>query len=394
MKKIIASLLSLSLFMPTIASAEEVKEAPPVSISSPSAILINAENGDILFEKDKETNYDIASVTKVMTLLIASEELKKGKITKKDPVKVSEQAWRMGGSKMFIEVGTEIPLEEIMKGVAVVSGNDASVALAEHIAGTEEQFVERMNKKAKSLKMNDTTFYSPNGLGLGDDKHFDTSTAKDLALLAKHYVNAFPENMKIHGMTEYTTKTRTHDITQNNANGLLTKYKGATGLKTGMINGNYNVIATAQRDETKLIAIILGAKSANMRENDAAALLNYGFTQYKTINKGAKNEVVGHIPVYKSTNTNQTDVVLAEDLAFIVHIDDEAKIDVKDEFPDYLKGGVNAGDVIGKRIVTVNDKTYEADITISKDIDKAGLVKSFFDSIAMFFQWMMGMVFD
>lgn len=397
MKKIIAMFLSLTLLVPTISSAEETKESketPPVSIASPSAILINAENGDILFEKEKDKNYDIASVTKVMTMLIASEELKKGTIKKDDKVKVSEKAWRMGGSKMFIEVGEEVSVEELFKGIAVVSGNDAAVALAEHIGETEEQFVERMNEKAKSLKMKDTVYYSPNGLGLGDNKHFDTSTVKDLALLAKHYVNAFPENMAIHSMTEYTTKTRTHDITQNNANGLLSSYKGATGLKTGMINGNYNVIATAQRGETKLIAIILGAKSANMRENDAAALLNYGFTQYKTITKGQKDEVVGHVPVYKSASTNQTDLVLADDLAFIVHIDDEAKITVTDEFPDYLKGGVKAGDVVGKRIVEVNDKTYETNITINKDIDKAGFVKGFFDSIAMFFQWMMGMVFD
>lgn len=394
MKKIIAMFLSLTLLVPAVSSAEETKETPPVSISSPSAILINAENGDILFEKEKNKTYDIASVTKVMTLLIASEELKKGTLKPTDNVKVSEKAWRMGGSKMFIEVGQDVPVEEIIKGIAVVSGNDASVALAEHIGDTEDQFVDLMNKKAKKLKMNDTVFYSPNGLGLGDNKHFDTSTVKDLALLAKHYVNAFPENMNIHGMTEYTTKTRTHDIPQKNANGLLTSYKGATGLKTGMINGNYNVIATAQRDETKLIAIILGAKSANMRENDAAALLNYGFTQYKTITKGTKNEVVGHIPVYKSASVNQTDLILADDLAFIVHIDDEAKITLTDEFPDYLKGGTKAGEVVGKRIVEVNDKTYEADITVAKDIDKAGFVKSFFDSIAMFFQWMVGMVFD
>ena len=212
LKKIIATLLSLSLLVPTVASAEEnkeTKETPPVSISSPSAILINAENGDILFEKEKNENYDIASVTKVMTLLIASEELKKGTLKGTDKVKVSEKAWRMGGSKMFIEVGQEVAAEELIKGIAIVSGNDAAVALAEHMGGTEEQFVEKMNAKAKELKMKDTTYYSPNGLGLGDDKHFDTSTAKDLALLAKYYVNAYPENMKIHGMTEYTTKTTT-----------------------------------------------------------------------------------------------------------------------------------------------------------------------------------------
>lgn len=387
--------LSLLLFAPTISLAEtKEKEAPAVDISAPSAILINAENGDILFEKNKEEVYDIASITKVMTLLLASEAIEKGKLNEKDEIEVSQKAWQTGGSKMFIEVGTKHPLSEIIKGVAVVSGNDAAVALAEHMAGTTDQFATLMNEKAKKLKMTDTIFYSPHGLGLENNKHYDASTAKDLALLAKYYVNKYPNNMKIHAMTEYTTETRTHPITQPNNNSLLGNYDGATGLKTGMINGNYNMIATAQRGETKLIAIVLGAKSSSSRGNDAERMLNYGFTQYKTITKGVKHEVVGNVNVYKAADMKHVDLVLADDLAFIVHIDEEAKIEVEDELPNYLTGGAKAGDIVGKRIVTANDKTYETDITLLDDIEKSGFVKSFFDSIAMAFQWMVDMVLN
>lgn len=399
MKKITVLMLLLSLLIPNVAFAETNTETSKeknsgVEISSPSAILINAENGDILFEKNKEEVYDIASVTKIMTLLLASEQMEKGKLKETDEITVSEKAWRTGGSKMFIEVGSKQKVGEIIKGIAVVSGNDAAVALAEHMAGTTDQFADLMNKKAKELKMKDSTFYSPNGLGLGDDEHFDSSTAKDLALLAKYYVNKYPQNMEIHGMKEYTTKTRTHDIKQSNNNNLLSDYNGATGLKTGMINGNYNMIATAQRGQTKLIAIVLGSKSSSARGNDAAKLLDYGFTQYKTFTKGTKGEVVANVNVYKSADIKHIDVVLEKDLAFITHIDDEAKIEVEDEYPDYLVGGTKAGEVIGKRVVTVNDKKYEANITILEDIEKAGFVKSFFDSIAMLFQWMMDMIFD
>lgn len=392
MKKILVVTLILALLMPSLASADTTEEE--VAINAPSAILINAENGDILFEKNTEKVYDIASLTKVMTLLIASEEMKNGKLKETDMVEISKKAWMTGGSKMFLEVGTQHPVSEIFKGIAVVSGNDASVAMAEHIAETTDQFSDLMNKKAKDLNMKDTTFYSPNGLGLGNGKHFDTSTAKDLALLAKHYITTYPENMEIHSMTEYTTETRTHPITQQTNNGLLGEYKGATGLKTGMINGNFNLIATAKRGEANLVAIILGAKSPSERNNDAWRLLDYGFTQYTTINEGLKDDVVTSVPVYKAKDLKHVDLVLAEDLSFIVHIDDEENIKIEDIVPTHLKGGAKAGDAIGKRVVKVNDKTYEAKITIKEDIEKSGFIKGFFDSLALFFQWAVDMVFE
>lgn len=393
LKKIIAALLVFFMLMPSVVQADESK-VEEINISAPSAILINADNGDILYEKNSDKVFDIASLTKVMTMLIASEEMKAGKLKETDEVEISTNAWQTGGSKMFLEVGSKHPVSELMKGIAIVSGNDASVALSEHIAGTSDQFATRMNEKAKELKMKDSTFYSPNGLGLGDDKHFDNSTAKDLALLSKYYINKFPENLKIHSTQEYTTETRTHPITQKNNNSLLGEYDGASGLKTGMINGNFNLIATAKRGEANLIAVILGSENPSKRASDARRLLDYGFTQYITITKGEPGELVANIPVYKGLDVKNTDIVMGENLAFTVHIDDEEKIVVEDEYDNYVTGGAKAGDVVGKRIVTVNDKSYEADIVLEKDIEKSGLVKNFFDSIALFFQWMMGIVFD
>lgn len=393
LKKTIASLLVLFLLMPGITQADE-SEVEKVSISSPSAILINADNGDILYEKKSDKVFDIASLTKIMTMLIASEEMKNGNLKESDDIEISANAWKTGGSKMFLEVGSKHQAIELMKGIAVVSGNDASVAMAEHLAGTTDQFATIMNEMADKLKMKNTTFYSPNGLGLGDDKHFDNSTAKDLALLSKYYINTFPDNLKIHSMTEYTTETRTHPITQKNNNSLLGEYDGTSGLKTGMINGNYNLIATAKRGEANLIAVVLGSKNPSSRATDARKLLDYGFTQYITINKGEPGELVANIPVYKGLNVKNTDIVIGDNLAFTVHIDDQEKIVVEDDFDNYVTGGSKHGDIVGKRTVTVNDKSYETDIVLPQDIEKSGFVKNFFDSIALFFQWMTGLVFD
>jgi serine-type D-Ala-D-Ala carboxypeptidase (penicillin-binding protein 5/6) len=381
MKKIIILFLAVTLISPNLVSANTKEQT--LAVSSPSAILINAENGDILFEKNTDKDYDIASLTKVMTMLIASEEINKGNLKKDELVTISHNAWTTGGSKMFLEVGTEHTVDELMKGIAIVSGNDASVALAEHISGTTDQFSDLMNEKAKELKMKNTAFYSPNGLGLGNDKHFDTSTAKDLALLSKHYLNTFPENLQIHSTTEYTTETRTHPITQKNNNALLSDYNGSTGLKTGMINGNYNLIATAKRGEANLIAVVLGSNNPTERNNDARRLLDYGFTQYTTISKGEVGELVTNVPVYKGKDIKKIDLVIGEPLNFIVHIDDESKITIEDTYPEHLIGGLKAGDEVGKRVVKVNDKTYEAKIVIEQDIEKSGFVKNFFDSIAL-----------
>lgn len=389
MKKIItttiASTLMASFLFTANASADVATKA--VDIETPAAILINADNGDILYSKNEKGIYDIASVTKVMTMLIVSEQIKEGKIKWTDKVKISEKAWKISGSKMFVEVGEEWEVRELFKGLAIVSGNDAAIALAEHVAGSTDEFVKLMNKKAKELGMKDTMYYSPNGLGNGEGD-FDRSTVVDLALLSKYYTSHFKENMKIHGTVEYTTKAKLNDITQSNANGLLGNYTGATGLKTGMVNGNYNIAATAQRGETKLIAVLLGSENSSQRTKDAASVLDYGFNQYTNMNKGLKDEVIGKINVYKSSSHKEVELKLQKDVNFIVHVNDEAEIDVKDDLPAYLKGGFKEGEVVGQRIVKVDDKEYKTNIVVAEDVEKSGFVEGTFSSVAMFFKWM------
>lgn len=395
MKKILPTMMATTMMASmlftnngNVQAKDVAKDA--VKIETPSAILINADNGDILYSKNTDEVYDIASVTKVMTMLIISEQIKSGKLKWDDKVEISEKAWKITGSKMFVEVGEKWTVRELFKGIAIVSGNDASIAMAEHIAGSTEEFAKMMNKKAKELGMKDTVYYSPNGLG--DGEHFDKSNVQDLAKLAKYYTEKFPENMKIHGTVEYTTKAKLNDITQSNANGLLGNYTGATGLKTGMVNGNYNVAATAQRGEIKLIAVLLASKDMSQRTKDSAAVLDYGFQQYKNINKGKKGEIVGNINVYKSKSHKNVDVKLQKDVNFIVHINDQSEIKIEDKLPKSLKGGYKKGDVIGERIVHANGSTFKTNIVVAEDVEKSGFVEGMFSSVAMMVKWGIDMV--
>ena len=194
-------------------------------------------------------------------------------------------------------------------------------------------------------------------------------------------------------MKTYTTQTRTHPIKQTNQNPLLSSYTGADGLKTGYINGYYNLIGTAKRDNIRLIAIVLGAKSPSERENDAIRLLNYGYTQYESITEGMQGEEVEKMTVFKSKSVLNTPAVLAKNISFVVHVKDKENIVVEDDLPPFVTGGKEKGDVVGERVVTIGDKTYKSDIILTEDIDEAGFVRSLLDTVNMVFTLVLDKVF-
>lgn len=389
MKKIFILSILLFLLLPSSPLAEEHSI---ITINSPSAILINTNTGEIIFEKESDKKIDAASLTKIMTLVIANEELQQGNLNTDDMINISTKAWKTGGSRMFLEVGTKYTALEIMKGIAVVSGNDAAVAIAEHIEGDTVEFVKRMNDKAREIGMDNTRFYSVNGLGTNGN--YDTSTAKDLGILTHYYMTNFPEHLTIHKLNEYTTETKSHPIKQQNRNPLLDSYLGANGLKTGMINGNYNLIATAERDHIGMIAIIMGAKDSSERANDARKILDYGFSQFKSFIKGTKGEIIDTIPVYKAKGLTETDIVLESDIIFITNIKDIEEMTVEDKLnKEYISGAAKKGDIIGKRIVNVGEKTFESNIIINQDIEKGNWLKVLGDTVFMFLKWLINMIF-
>lgn len=377
-----ASIVLSSLSISTIASADEP------TIPSSSGILFNPNTEEILFEKDADKIISPASLTKVMTLLIVSEEIKKNNIdTKNTTTIISEKAWKTKGSLMFLNIGAEVPINDLINGLAIVSGNDAAVALAEHFYGSTDTFVKKMNERAKELGMKNTKFATVNGLS--DNKDGDKSTARDLMILTDYYMDNFPENMEIHGTKEFTTLAKYHggkqNIVQQSRNPLLGSYKGGTGLKTGMIENTYNLIGTAERDNIELIGVVLGAKSNNDRSASIFNLLDYGFNQYETVNQGKKDEALNTLKVYKAKGTKKTEIYLKDDIDIVVNKKDIESIEVKDNYPKFLEGGFKENEKIGERIVKIKDKEYKFDIIVKNEIKEASWFIKFLDEIAILF---------
>jgi D-alanyl-D-alanine carboxypeptidase (penicillin-binding protein 5/6) len=262
----------LSAILLSLCLGANLSAAPPLRLEAHSAILMNMTTGRILFAQNAGAPIQPASITKVLTLYLADEAIREGRVRLEDPVKISRRAWRTGGSKMFVEAGNEIRLEELLKGMAVVSANDASVAVAEHVGGNVERFVAQMNRKARAIGMTRSVFKNPNGLPAKGQM----TTARDMAILAREYLRRFPEALELHSQQEFTYR----DITHHNRNVLLTSYPNADGIKTGWVRkAGYHLAATAKRGDTRLIAVVMGAKNPDIRARETVRLLDEGFAR-------------------------------------------------------------------------------------------------------------------
>ncbi len=274
----------LALLVTTVSAAEDVALVPtPPPINAEAYVLMDFHSGQFLMEKEVEQRVDPASLTKLMTAYLVFDKLKKGTIKLSDTVQVSEKAWRMIGSRMYLEVGAEVTVEQLIQGMIVQSGNDASIALAEYVAASEETFVEMMNETAKDLGLTQTHYQ--NSTGLPDENHY--STARDLALMAQALVRDFPDYYRWYSQKEYTY----NDITQQNRNLLLWRDETVDGMKTGYTEtAGYCLIASAKRGQMRLISVVLGAKSKKSRAEESQKMLNYGFRFFETYQLYRGNE--------------------------------------------------------------------------------------------------------
>ncbi len=249
--------------------------AREINVNTRSAMLVDMTNGKVLYEQNADVLIPPASITKVLTLYLVFEAIRDGRLHLWDNVRVSSRAAKTGGSRMGLRTGDIVPVGELIKGMAVVSGNDACVAIAEHMNGSVEAFVRQMNIKADQLGMNDSTFQTPNGLPAKGQ----FTTARDIAKLSTAYLRRYPESLNIHSMQSYTYRTSTH----RNANRLLGTCQGVDGLKTGFVCASgYNLAATAIRGDHRLIAVVLGAPSAGIRARETARLLEMGYDSLST----------------------------------------------------------------------------------------------------------------
>lgn len=340
---------------------------PPFSVISEAAVLMNAYSGQIICAKNPDELIAPASLTKIMTLVVTYDEIDNGFASLDDQVSISEKAWRTGGSKMFVAVNSTVPLHQLLEGIAVVSGNDACVAVAEHIAGSEDVFVEKMNRKAAEIGMRNTVF--KNSHGLPAEQH---TTARDMALLAHYYINKHPETLRMHSTKEMTYNA----ITQPNRNGLLWLDGGFDGLKTGWFStAGYHIVATAHRDQDRFIAVVMGAQSAKQREAIAQQLINYGFRNFTTVEVLDPQKVLEQAAVLKG---KQDHVALgaAHSLKLTLPRHTLDDVVVQKDFVGSITAPVSQGQELGTARVIMQDKELASvPLVALETVERAGPIQ-------------------
>jgi len=291
-KSLTLTILALAFvaLAPATAVRAQVPSAP--ELGATSYVLLDFHSGETIAEKQPDLRVEPASITKLMTSYVVFRELGKGQLDLDDKVLISEKAWRTGGSRMFVEVDTEVSVENLLMGVIVQSGNDASVALAEHVAGSEEVFAQMMNAEAQRLGLDNTSY--ENATGLPAPEHY--TSARDIAILARALIQEFPEYYRWYSQQEFTY----NGITQQNRNLLLYRDQSVDGLKTGHTEAaGYCLATSALRDGMRLISVVMGTESENARATASQALLNYGFRFFETFKLYSAGEVISSTPVWK-----------------------------------------------------------------------------------------------
>ena len=368
LKALAAIVASLIVSVPTYGGQYE--NLTDLSLECESAILVDVDGGNVLYEHNSSEKLPPASITKIMTLLLVYEAERDGRISFTDEVSVSSHAASMGGSQVYLEEGERQSVEELVKCVSIASANDAAVALAEYIGGSEDGFVEMMNERAKELGMEDTTF--KNACGLDGDGHL--SSARDIAVMSAELLRNFPE------ITEYTTtwqdslthSTRrgTSEFGLTNTNKLVKWYEGATGLKTGSTSeAKYCLSASAKRGDMELVAVIMAAPDNKSRFSEAMELLDYGFANYATVTGAEKGDIIGEADVSKGT---------AESVELAVEDDIRATLPKGSAEPtltvtvDELTAPVHKGDIVGKAVYELDGETLaEAEVSAAADVGRA-----------------------
>lgn len=379
MKRICLILLCISLFLH---QGMVVKAEEDLTPTAKSAILIDYATGEVLYEKNADERLAPASMTKIGSMLLIMEAIDSGKLSLDDEVTISEEAASMGGSQIFLEAGEVYTVHDLLKGVAIASGNDAVVALAEKLAGSQGAFVDMMNKRFKELGANNTNFV--NAHGLDSEGHY--STARDMATIAR-------ELLKHEKILEYTSiyeeYLEKNDGTKTwlvNTNKLVRFYDGVDGLKTGFTEtAGYCLTATAKKDDFRLISVVMGEDSTENRSSDTVKLLNYGFNTYKINTIKTKDEVLGKVRVERGKE-NFAEIVLLEDATELLKNTEDVSNYEFNLKVDTIKAPVKPGDIVGSAEIIDNDGNIidEVDVTVKKEIKKAGLLDYMLRNIQMF----------
>ncbi|MCX4253749.1 MAG: D-alanyl-D-alanine carboxypeptidase [Bacilli bacterium] len=365
MKKVFMFLFSLAFLIPiTFVNAED-----SLNLESESAILIDYASGKVLYEKNADAKLPMASMTKIMSMLLVMENIDNGNLNYNDKVVISKNASGMGGSQVFLQEGEEYKLEDLLKCIAVSSANDAVVAMAEKISGSVEAFVELMNKKAKDLGLENTNFANPHGLD--NENHY--STARDMAKMGQELLK-YQDILRFTSIYEdYLTKPDGSQVWLVNTNRLVRFYDGVDGLKTGYTtDAGYCLTATAKKNDLRLISVVMKASSGDSRSKDTATLLTYGFNSYKNVIIYSKDKELGEVQVVNG-RVDKVKVYLKEDATQLLGVTEKPKDYSFNIKASKIKAPINKNTVVGTVEIIDNegDIVREVDIIIKEELEKA-----------------------
>ncbi|WP_234273152.1 D-alanyl-D-alanine carboxypeptidase family protein [Billgrantia zhangzhouensis] len=356
--------------------------APP-QIAAKSWILMDADSGRVLVEHNADERLPPASLTKLMTAYLVERELNRGNINLDDRVRISENAWRTGGSKMFIEVNTDVSIRDLLHGIIIASGNDASVAVAEHLAGGEAPFADMMNQHASRLGMHNTHY--ANATGLPHPEQY--SSARDMAILSQYIINDYPEHYAAYSEKYFTY----NDIRQPNRNRLLWRDPTVDGLKTGWTTeAGYGLVASAKRDDMRLISVVMGTSSEEARAQETQKLLSYGFRYYETLKLYDQGAVLNSPRIWGGEK-NELRVGVDRDVTMTLPRARNQELSARLDIRQDLTAPISLGDRVGTLEVRLGDEVVgEQPLVALESIEEGGLFKRLFDQVRRFFSNLIG----
>jgi D-alanyl-D-alanine carboxypeptidase (penicillin-binding protein 5/6) len=372
------------LLLASLTTSAAVPVPEPPSVDAKSFVLMDFQSGELVASREPDLRVEPASITKVMSVYVAFDEIRQGHIKLDDQVLISEKAWRRGidssESRMFIQVGTRVKLEDLLRGVIVQSGNDASLALAEYIAGSENSFADLMNHYAEKLGMKNSHFTDASGLP--DANHY--TTARDLAILARALIRDFPEGYKIFAEREFTY----NKIKQGNRNILLDMDSAVDGIKTGHTEAaGYCLLSSAMRDGRRLIAAVMGTKSIKYRAQASLELFNYGFRFSETVSMFGMDRPIGTLRLWKGVE-KQIAVGALRPLYFTVPRGDSGRLTVAPQLAEHAIAPVEIGQPFGQVTVNLNGKPIQTvPVVALQAAPKGSLTQQAIDTIRLWIGW-------
>jgi len=360
-------------------AAGAVRVPPPPPVNARAYILVDYDSGQVLAESKADERMEPASLTKLMTSYVIYKEMRDGRIKLSDKVTISEKAWRMGGSRTFVPVGKKVSVEDLLKGMIVQSGNDATVALAEYVGGSEEVFVSLMNQEAQRLGMTGTHFVD--STGMPNPEHY--TTARDLAVLTRAMIREYPDHYQLYSMRSFTY----NNISQNNRNKLLWRDKSVDGVKTGHTeSAGFCLVASAERDNMRLISVVLGTASEEARAEESEKLLSYGFRFYETHRLYAANQPVSTVRIWKGA-TEKLPLGLQHELYITIPRGEYDNLDAKMKFQQPLLAPASKGQVYGSVNISLDGQPVAVKPLVAlENVAEGGFFQQVMDDIKLWFE--------